>query len=444
MDAENRTKNPILEVAWTRYAQLDQASIQRTKPNFGLRRWILIMGVLATLLAILTQLYKEVLPPVAGLALQIALIAAPIIGSVLAAFTKQYYASGDYLILRAGAEEILKEIYTFRTILKKKQERRAWLEKRLAEIQRQVYRGLGGEMVFKDFPEQIPPYYNPENPTSDPGFVDLTGDEYFHYRLENQLAWHMVKVNQVNAERRRLQVFILLAGAAGAFLAAMGTFQGAFSIWVALTSSLAAALISWQELRNQDFVVKNYSKVIVELGIIYDHWTGLEPEERTDGEFFKMVQATEDILWGQNVEYIKSMQEALVKLSLDEEAELVSDTISKAREADARMKKETRQAISGMAEKAITETGEAVTTTIQNVIGSLAEEANTDMVLQELEAMGQAVTEKIEEVKRSLHLSDTLQKIADDFKDVKIGKETPSKVLFEMISRYPSNEKVKG
>ena len=444
MEADKPTKSPILEVAWTRYAQLDKASLQRTKPNFGLRRWILILGVLATLLAILTQLYKDVLSPVAALALQIALIAAPIIGSVLAAYTKQFYAGGDYLTLRAGAEEILKEIYIFRTILRKKSERRVWLEKRLAEIQRQVYRGLGGEMVFKDFPDQIPPYYNPENPASDSGFGDLTGEQYFRYRLENQLAWHMVKINQVNGQRRGLQIIILLAGAAGAFLAAMGTFEGAFSIWVALTSTLAAALISWQELRNQDFVVKNYSKVIMELGIIYDHWTGLETEERSESEFFRMVQATEDILWGQNVEYIKSMQEALVKLTLDDEADLVLDTLRQARESDARMKKMMRESISEITGKAVKQTEGAVTSTFQDAIGSLAEEANSELVLQELEAMGKAVAEKVEEVKRSLRLSDSLEKIASEFKHVEIGKSTPSKVLFDMISLYPKNEEVKG
>jgi hypothetical protein len=387
-------------------------------------------------------LYSETLPALGSLVLKILLIAAPIIGSLLAAFTKQYYASGDYLVLRAGAEEIMKELYTFRTVLKKSPERRAWLEKRVADIQRQVYRGLGGEMTFQDYPSQIPPYYDPENPNSDPGFDDLTGEQYFHYRLETQLAWHMVKVSQIHRKRVGLQIFILLVGASGAFLAAMG---GSLSLWVALTSSLGAALISWQELRNQDFIVKNYSKVIVELGIMHDHWTSLEPEERTDGEFFKMVQSTEDILWGQNVEYIKSMQEALVKLSLDEEADLVNSTIRKAREADARFKRARRDTLVGAAAEAMDDAGKAMAETFDAAVGSLAEEASSEIVQQELAAMGQAVTQAAEAlVARGSRFRHSLDEIAAEFANVKVGKETPTKVLNEMIARFPPTGEVKG
>src|SRR5215470_3869175 len=46
---------PILEVAWMRHAQLDQAAGNRTKAFYAIRRWIAWLGVLATLFAILTQ-----------------------------------------------------------------------------------------------------------------------------------------------------------------------------------------------------------------------------------------------------------------------------------------------------------------------------------------------------------------------------------------------------
>jgi hypothetical protein len=110
------------------------------------------------------------------------------------------------------------------------------------------------------------------------------------------------------AERRRLQAYILIAGGAGVFLAAI------LPIWVALTASLTAALIGWQELRNLDAVVRNYSKVRMELGILYDHWKSLEEKEKTQSEFFNMVRSTEEILWSQNVEYIKPCRKRLRNL----------------------------------------------------------------------------------------------------------------------------------
>jgi hypothetical protein len=361
---------------------------------------------------------------------------------VLAAYVNKFFSSGDFLILRAGAEEILKEIYTFRTILEKSPQRKIWLEKRLAEIQRQVYRGLGGEYAFKEFPSQVPPYYDADNPNSDAGFHDLTGDEYCRYRLEQQLAWHMVRVNQVNAQRSRLHVFILLAGAAGALLAALG---GSLSLWVAFTSSLAGALIGWQELRNLDFVVKNYSKVIVELTIVYDHWNGLEAKEKTDTEFFNMVKATEEILWSQNVEYIKAMQEVLVKVSLDEEADLVNQVIRQARETDANIKKAMRDTLVGYSGETLQQAEETITTTFQEVVGSLAEEASSELVQAELAAIGQAVQETVQTIAaRTSRLTDTLEEIAREFADVKIGKETPPEVLNEMMTKYPASGELKG
>ena len=341
MTVEPQSTVPILNIAWTRYAQLDALAEKRDKPHIQWRRWISILGVLAALFAVITQTYADYMPAIVSLALRILLVATPITASVLAAFVNKFYNGNDWLVARAGAEEILKEIYMYRTFFKNRRKRREWLEKRLTIIQRQVYRGMGGELILDKAPEKIPPYYDPDNPNSDPGFKDLTGPEYVKYRLEDQLAWHIQKVQQFGRERTRLQVYILAAGGLGAFLAAMG---GSLSIWVAVTASLGAALMGWQELRNLDGTVKNYSRVIMELMIIYDHWNMLEPEERTDAELFQMVKSTEDILWHQNIEYIKSMQEVLSKESL-EEAELVNDVLKKAVETDEAFKKSMQDSI---------------------------------------------------------------------------------------------------
>ena len=434
MATEPQPNVPILKIAWTRYAQLDSLSEKRDKPFFRWRRWIAILGVLAALFAVITQVYSEYMPATLSLVLKILLIATPITASVLAAFVNKFYNGNERLASRAGAEEILKEIYMYRTFYKNKTNRREWLEKRLANIQRQVFRGMGGEMVLENPPEKIPPYYDPDNPYSDPGFQDLTGSEYVKYRLEDQLAWHIRRVQKHETERTRLQVYILAAGGLGAFLAAMG---GGFSIWVAVTASLGAALIGWQELRNLDSTIKNYSKVIMELMIIYDHWNMLEPEERTDAEFFQMVKSTEDVLWNQNIEYIKSMQEVLAQETL-EEAELVNDVLKKAVETDEAFKKHMRDSVVSYASKSMDEARETLEDHFDETLGSLAEEASSELVQQELAAMGQAISARVTK------LSDSLKQIADEFADVDIGRDTPKEVLNDLLSRYPTTDKVKG
>lgn len=434
MTVETQPSVPILNIAWTRYAQLDALSNKHSKPHYRWRRWISILGVLAALFAVVTQVYSNYMPATLSLILKLLLIATPITASVLAAFVNKFYDGRDWLVSRAGAEEIQKEIYMYRTLFKNKHNRREWLEKRLANIQRQVYRGMSGELVLNKAPEKIPPYYNPDDPSSDPGIKDLTGSEYVTYRLENQLAWHIRKAGQFEVERTRLQIYILAAGGLGAILAAWGN---SLSIWVAVTASLGAALIGWQELRNLDPTIKNYSKVIMELMIIYDHWNALELEERTDAEFFQMVKSTEDVLWSQNIEYIKSMQEVLAKETL-EEAELINDVLKKAVESDAAFKEHMRDSIVSYAAQSMDEARETIEQHFDQALGSLAEEASSEIVQQELAAIGQAVNTGVKK------LSDSLKQIADEFAGVDVGRDTPKEVLNDLLSRYPTTDEVKG
>lgn len=441
---QEEKRSPILELAWTRYAHFDAASLERTRAHTNLRRWIAILGVAATLFAILVQIYPDGWPVTLRLALQFILILTPIAAAAFAAFSNEFF-KGDWLVMRAGAEEMLKEIFIYRTIMRSQPDRRAWLEKRLAEIQRTVYRGLGGEMVLKPYTGPIPPYDDPSDPHDDGGFSDLTGDEYFTFRVESQLAWHMKKVNKLQAERVRLRILILVAGGAGAVLAALG---GPFSLWVALTASMTTALIGWQELRNLDATLKNYSKVVVELMVIYDHWHNLEPDQRTEAEMIQMVRDTENLLWSQNVEYIKSMQETLASTEL-KEADLINDLLKNAVESDKKMKKEMRDSVVSFTAATMRESQESVTETYKESLGTLAEEAASELVQQELAAMqsaaGEAVSFAAETVSEyTSQLSGKLDEIAREFSGVEIGKETPSAVLNSMISRYPPTSEVKG
>jgi len=434
MTVEPQPNISILKIAWTRYAQLDALSEKRDKPFFRWRRWVAILGALAAFFAVITQVYSDYMPATLSLALRILLIATPITASVLASFINKFYVGTERLAARAGAEEILKEIYMYRSFFKNKPDRRGWLENRLAYIQRQVFRGMGGELVIEKAPDKIPPYYDPDNPNSDPGFNDLTGPDYIRYRLEDQLTWHIRRVQKLETDRTRLQVLILGAGGLGAFLAAWG---GDLTIWVAVTATIGSALIGWQELRNLDGTIKNYSKVIMELMIIYDHWNMLEPEERTDAEFFQMVKSTEEVLWNQNIEYIKSMQEVLAKETL-EEAELVNDVLKKAVETDEAFKKHMRESVVSYASQSMDEARETIEEQFDEVLGSLAEEASSELVQQELAAIGQAISSNVNK------LSDALKQIADEFSDVDIGRDTPKEVLNDLLSRYPKTDEVKG
>ncbi len=448
METETSKPAPILNIAWTRVANLDAISKKRTRGHYRVRRWIGILGVLATLFAILTETFFNENPSLLGLVVKVLFIATPAAASAVAFWANKMFSNGDWLITRAGAEEIQKEIYFFRTILQKKASRRSYLEKRLEEIQRQIYRGMGGEFSFETYNGPIPPNYYPDDPNSDPGFADLSGEEYFNYRLANQLAWHNKEINEYKVERNRLTALILLSGTLGTILAAISAAGGALgvlSIWVAFTASITAALIGWQQLRNIDVIVRNYSKVVMELTVLYDHWINLEPEERTNAKFYKMVRRCEDVLWAQNTEYIKSMQEVLKDHSLDEEAGLINRVIQESVESAERAKQAMRDELLSAAKEGLQKGEQQVEETFKTVLGTLVEEASSEIVQKELEAMSKAVAETAENMlERASAFKSSLAQIAQEFAHIEVGRDTSKEELNAILARYPKTNDVKG
>lgn len=450
-EPETPKRDPILELAWQNYADLDLAADRRTQGFYKLRKWIAWLGIIATLFAILTQQFFLKLdipnPPfkyyaLVGLGFKVLFIAVPIIASAFAAFATKFYSNGSWLIYRAGSEEVKKEIYIYRTILPKDKSRRDYLEKRLGEIQRKVYSNLGGEYALEPYKGPLPASYKANKPNSDPGFHDLSGDEYVAYRLKHQLDWHNNKIVQRRQERSAMTIAILAAGAVGAMLAALGGF---LAIWVALSASATAALLGWQELKKVDEIIKNYSKVVLELSIIHNHWQNLEPGERTPQEFETMVLGCERVLWTQNREFIRSMQAALRQADLEKDAALINEIIQESVDSTQRAKEKVQGNIIETTKGFLADSEQLLDETSQQVLGTLAAEASSEVVQEELAAMGQAITETAENlVGRVSGFAAALAQSAQDYAHVNIGKDTDKEELNTILASLPKTNDVKG
>jgi len=487
MTPETPKRDRILELAWQQYANLDLSADKQNKGFHDTRKWIAGLGIVATLFAILTQEFFrtfDVLNPpepgkepfvvpflgyfTLGLAVKILFIAIPIIASAFAAFATKFYSTGSWLIYRAAAEEIKKEIYIYRTLLPKDKSRRDYLERRLGEIQRKVYRNLGGEYGLEEYKGDLPASYareqakeaskknktatetsnkpesdpSPKKPSSDPGFHDLDGEEYVTYRLKNQLDWHNKKIKKFKDDRFAMTIAILAFGGAGAMLAAFG---GGLAVWVALTASITAALLGWQELRKVDDIIKNYSKVVLELNILYNHWQSLEPAERTGQEFEKMVLGCEQVLWAQNREFIRAMQEAISKADLQKEADLINKIIIESAGSAQKAKEKVDGNIFKTTEDALASTVQAADETSNKVLGTLGAEASSELVQQELAAMGENIVETAKGALQGVsNLANSLAQVAEDYAHVNIGKDTDKEELNAILESYPTTGDVKG
>jgi hypothetical protein len=333
MDTETSEVPPILKAAWTRVAQLDVIASKRSKEHLSMRRWIAVLGVLTTLYAILIQqLNPEMVKQnylLLSLLAQVLFIATPFLASTLFAFTSRKYSNDDWLIARAGAEEIKKEIYLYRTVHKNNPGRYKILSKKLREIQRLISINFKGEFSFLEYEGASPNSYVSGNTDRDSGFNDLSGEEYLKYRLEYQLNWHNRKISQYKAERDRLNVVILTVGTLGSIIAALGAFAGGnLSIWVALIASITAALIGWQELRNIDLIIPRYSNIVSNLTLLRDYWQTLELEERTQIEFFKMVIQCEKVLSTGGLDYTRLLQEIVTDINIEDEMRQLGEAIN--------------------------------------------------------------------------------------------------------------------
>ena len=175
-----------------------------------------------------------------------------------------------------------------------------------------------------------------------------------------------------------------------------------------------------------------------------DHWKNLEAEERTKTEFYRMVNSTEDILWSRNVEYIKAMQEALKESGLDEEASLINRVIQEQRDSDRRQRKAMEDSVVGYMTGVMQETEERLSEKFEEALGTLAEEASSDVVQAELAAMKEALQDFTEKVSQRLGLFTSLKAIADVYKEVEVSASTPRPVINDLLSRYPKSSEVKG
>ena len=158
-----------------------------------------------------------------------------------------------------------------------------------------------------------------------------------------------------------------------------------------------------------------------------------------------MVRSTEDILWAQNMEYIKSQQEALKDNDLEEEANLVNRVLKESVESTERTKQAMSDSIVEYTRETLADAEEIVDETFKAALGSLAEEASSELVQQELEAMSKAAVEMVENVvEKASSFTTSLADIAKEYAHADIGRDTSKEELNAILSRFPKTEHVKG
>lgn len=137
--------------------------------------------------------------------------------------------------------------------------------------------------------------------------TDLDPESYIRYRLDDQYHWYRRKARHLSLSIKKTEKSVYIFSALGALIAALG-----FQSWVALTATIAAALVSQQSLSTKKATIKGFNKAATRLYNIKIWYLSLGNEERLSRETFeKLVEITEDTIATEFEEGLPSISESL-------------------------------------------------------------------------------------------------------------------------------------
>ncbi len=340
----NTQRNPILEKAWRQFAAFDANSANHQKLFKRLQLGILALGVAAVLLALTQAQIFGVEPDGATqaswgyLLLRYAIILAPILLSILISASHRFKSGTKWIMLRAAAESLKREIVRYRARsgiysdgATSETSRDLKLAEKMSLITRQLMKSAVSESSVTPYGEDqpIPPkMYGAAG--GDDGFSRLTPENYIEFRLRDQLAFYSGKTRTLEKKLKVLHWLIYLIGGLGTLLAAIG-----FELWVALTTSIAAAFATYLEYTQTENTLVLYNQMSTNLDNTLTWWAALTPAQQADPEKQGLlVEQTEQALADEHAGWVQQMTDALADLQEQQKAatETVKARIEQVRE----------------------------------------------------------------------------------------------------------------
>lgn len=313
--------NPSLEQAWRLFALYDKNAKLQQKNSNRFQLWILILGVLSTILVLTqTQWIKGTVSEKALLykAFQWVIIIMPITISVLVAASNRFKSGNKWVLLRAGAEAIKREIYKYRILkgiyVKQPEDEFKYKEElvnKISQLNTQLMQTEVNLAVLKPYPETepVPPeMYGAA--AKDDGMSFLSAEDYLKIRLGDQVNYYQSKVKKLGVQLKSLQWLIYIIGGLGTLLAAVG-----LELWVALTTTVVGTFSTYLEYRQTENTLMIYNQAGASLKNIQAWWTALSDKKRKDPETIKqLVDNTEKVFQTELKGWVQQMEDALAEL----------------------------------------------------------------------------------------------------------------------------------
>lgn len=331
----------VLLQAWERFADYDLTAIEQQHRFNWIQGIILTIGVLATALALIKEVWgpkDDVLPRYSSWwFIYYVLIVFPIALTVLITAASRFKQGHKWLLLRAAAEAIKREIYRYRaragdykevfTVVPQTPPAPGTtpppppptpdqvLAQRVEDITRRVMRTEVNSSSLLPYDKSLgfPP--NMGSDVGDDGFSVLTPDRYVQVRLGDQLNYYRSKAVKHEQRLRVLQWSIFIIGGLGTLLAAINQ-----QVWIALTTALAAALTTYLGYKGIENTLMKYNQAATDLENVKSWWTALPAEDQANQEnVTTLVNHTEQVLQSELDGWVQQMQNALAELRKGQE-----------------------------------------------------------------------------------------------------------------------------
>ena len=303
----------VLRLAWQTFAALDQAAAAQQSDFGKVQAWILGLGLVVVAMSVGHALARTHGWGLWAYSLHYALIVAPISVSALIAVANRFSPGKRWVLLRAAAEALKREIYRYRVRprqaladgLREKQ-----LQKSMEDITRRLALTEVNAMACPLYTGPVPPANAVA--ANDDGLSLLGAEHYVRLRLSDQLAFYANKTTALERRAGSWQVVAIVVGALGTLLAALGD---DWVSWVALTSAMASAAMAYLGYRQFETTLTGYHQTAADLGNLQGWWTALLPDERADPvNVDKLVTTTEQVLAAEQDGWAQNMTNALAAL----------------------------------------------------------------------------------------------------------------------------------
>jgi hypothetical protein len=335
----------VLWTAWQRFAEYDINSIRHRNQWRRLKNYPLILGVISTLIvliysatdtnlviegsqsAIWVSAYSSFMQslenlknnPILDLVFRFTVILLPLTTSLILAVETRLKLGSKYILLRGAAEAVKRGIYSLRTLgkideTKITDKRLPYNEKSLAEhltrISKLLLESDVNEAAFNPYKGSIPPnMFGAE--AYDDGFSPLDPDTYVRIRIGDQLQFYTLRTNQFEKRIRSLQIWILIWGGVGTFLAAIGA-----QYWLPFTAAIVSAMTAFLEYRQLEQTLTKYNLTKSSLENVRSNWLAQKSTETSKEQkqlaIQNLVREVEATLESENqgwVQYVSQAQE---------------------------------------------------------------------------------------------------------------------------------------